>query len=410
MNPEIVQNNNKFSVSSMTLKFYIFCVFRTALFHVPILVIYLQTMLQDPFQIGILLSLKTVSTLIFEIPTGYVADKVSRKLSILIGVLLNIVGLLIFIFTREFILLAIAQIVFGLSETFSSGADSALLYDNLEILDASEKFESIQKNISLFGSLVLFTSFIMGSYIYNYKQAFPFVLTTISLAFSFAVFTTLKEYQYKENKRGIDDNNKQKGNSVIQSILKEPKCLWHYLIFTNLIGAIFYSAYLFILPILLKSTGISEKYFGIIFSAGVLLFGIGAKISGIISIKHKFLTIIGPISSASIFFLGGVIKAQVIAIILLALMRLIWGAYVVISNVFINQQIKNSNVRASILSVGSGIEGGFSTLLILLYGFLTKYIELQQMIIIISIMFLVVGILFYITRSKRTVDTLTNRS
>lgn len=72
-----------------------------------------------------------VSTFLFEVPTGIVADVYSRRLSIVIGYVLIGLGFLIEGFFPAFRPILLAQIVWGLGYTFTSGAKQAWITDEI---------------------------------------------------------------------------------------------------------------------------------------------------------------------------------------------------------------------------------------------------------------------------------------
>ena len=72
-----------------------------------------------------------LSSVLFEIPTGWVADKWGRKVSIIIGNIIIALSLFLFVF-RSYPLVVLAEFLGGFGGTFISGADKALLYDSMK--------------------------------------------------------------------------------------------------------------------------------------------------------------------------------------------------------------------------------------------------------------------------------------
>ena len=72
-----------------------------------------------------------LSTFIFEVPTGVVADVYSRRLSIIIGHILIGLGFLIEGFFPAFGPIVIANVIWGLGYTFTSGAKQAWISDEV---------------------------------------------------------------------------------------------------------------------------------------------------------------------------------------------------------------------------------------------------------------------------------------
>ncbi|HKI52536.1 MAG TPA: MFS transporter, partial [Anaerolineales bacterium] len=94
-----------------------------------------------------------ISAFIFEVPTGIVADVYSRKLSIIIGYILMGVGFLVEGFFPSFLPILLAQVIWGLGYTFTSGATQAWISDEIGEDDANKLFIRATQ-IGLFASLV----------------------------------------------------------------------------------------------------------------------------------------------------------------------------------------------------------------------------------------------------------------
>ena len=79
-----------------------------------------------------------VSILLFEIPTGVLADTRSRKLSIILGLFLIGTGFLIEGLLPAFLPILLAQVVAGLGFTFTSGATIAWISDEIGEQEANQ--------------------------------------------------------------------------------------------------------------------------------------------------------------------------------------------------------------------------------------------------------------------------------
>jgi len=84
-----------------------------------------------PLQLVLIGTTLEVSTFLFEVPTGIVADVYSRRLSIIIGFLLIGFGLLIEGFFPAFWPIVLSSIIWGLGYTFTSGAKQAWITDEI---------------------------------------------------------------------------------------------------------------------------------------------------------------------------------------------------------------------------------------------------------------------------------------
>ncbi len=103
--------------------------------------------LSQVFYLGMVWSL---TSLIFEIPTGYLADVVGRKRTLTLGVLLYISGIIIFLISHSFLGFALAVILQSTAFSCFSGIDSAFIYDSLK--EAGEESAMVRVSGKYFSS------------------------------------------------------------------------------------------------------------------------------------------------------------------------------------------------------------------------------------------------------------------
>jgi len=106
-----------------------------------------------PVQLILVGTTLEISAFLFEVPTGVVADVYSRRLSIIIGYLLMGVGFLVEGFFPFFITILLAQVIWGLGYTFTSGASQAWITDEIGEEDANKLFLRATQ-VGLFASLI----------------------------------------------------------------------------------------------------------------------------------------------------------------------------------------------------------------------------------------------------------------
>jgi MFS transporter, DHA3 family, tetracycline resistance protein len=106
-----------------------------------------------PVQLILVGTALEISAFVFEVPTGIVADVYSRKLSIIIGYVLMGVGFLVEGFFPSFLPILLAQVIWGLGYTFTSGATQAWITDEVGEENANKLFLR-GTQIGLFASLI----------------------------------------------------------------------------------------------------------------------------------------------------------------------------------------------------------------------------------------------------------------
>lgn len=90
-----------------------------------------QTAGLNPLQLVLVGTALELSVFVFEVPTGVVADVVSRRLSVIIGYALIGAGFIVEGLFPVFGAILLAQIIWGLGYTFTSGAEDAWLADEI---------------------------------------------------------------------------------------------------------------------------------------------------------------------------------------------------------------------------------------------------------------------------------------
>jgi len=106
-----------------------------------------------PVQLILVGTALEVSAFVFEVPTGIVADVYSRRLSIIIGYVLMGLGFLVEGFFPAFLPILLAQVIWGLGYTFTSGATQAWITDEIGEDDANKLFLRATQ-VGLFASLL----------------------------------------------------------------------------------------------------------------------------------------------------------------------------------------------------------------------------------------------------------------
>ena len=93
-----------------------------------------------PLQLVLLGTVLEVTALVTEVPTGMVADRVSRKWSVVSSYAMMSTAMMLSAATRDYGVMLAAQALFGLGWTFRSGADVAWLTDERTALRRLEGF------------------------------------------------------------------------------------------------------------------------------------------------------------------------------------------------------------------------------------------------------------------------------
>ena len=117
-----------------------------------------------PLQLVLIGTTLEISAFVFEVPTGIVADVYSRRLSIIIGYVLTGLGFLVEGLFPMFLPIVMAQVIWGLGYTFTSGAKQAWITDEIGEENANKLFLSAARFGSFAYLLGLGATILIGAY------------------------------------------------------------------------------------------------------------------------------------------------------------------------------------------------------------------------------------------------------
>jgi MFS family permease len=131
------------NLKSNILKMYLFRFLSSFWLIVPVLIPYYKAAGLAATQVYMVQSVFLIAILLLEVPSGYLADVIGRKKTIVIGTFFLPAGLAVYYFSNALPGFILAEILLAAANSFWSGADSALIYDTLKKL---EKAGRLQKN------------------------------------------------------------------------------------------------------------------------------------------------------------------------------------------------------------------------------------------------------------------------
>lgn len=159
--------------------------------------LYQQTRGLNLLQVNSIWSIILITIAIAEVPTGVLADKIGRKWSVSIALLLQAIGEFWYFFASSYLSFVLIAILAGIGFAFLSGANEALLYDSLKGKNKAKKMIKASGIVGSFRHLAFFLAPILGGLIVSQltlsKFLLSILLTAISVSFSFIFSLTLKE-------------------------------------------------------------------------------------------------------------------------------------------------------------------------------------------------------------------------
>lgn len=303
----------------------------------------------------------TLGQVIFEIPTGIVADTYGRRLSYLLGsatlILTTFVYLLLWKMQgAPFFAWALASIFLGLGFTFFSGATEAWLVDALDFTKFKGQIEDVFGRGQIANGIsMLIGSTLGGAVAQATDLGVPYLLRCAVLFISFAAaWFLMKDLGFTPRKPdSLISEMKIILKSSVKNGLRNAPVRWMMFVGPFLGGVAFYGFYAS-QPLLLELYG-DKKAYGI---AGLIASIVaGAQILGGLAVplirkffqRRSSVIMFIIVASVALLTLAGLSRDFVPVLILLALWGLLGAAYLPIQRAYLNKLIA-SKERATLLS------------------------------------------------------------
>lgn len=144
--------------------------------YAPVAIIYFSN-ISGSFALGTsIFSLVMISSALFEVPTGIFSDYIGRKRTVVLGALSSFLGICFYAIGGSYLILVIGAILEGLSRSFYSGNNEALLYDTLAQNKKEKKFHNFIGKLGANSQVGLGAAALLGSLVavWNIQAVFWF--------------------------------------------------------------------------------------------------------------------------------------------------------------------------------------------------------------------------------------------
>jgi MFS family permease len=312
----------------------------------------------------------TAGMVLFEVPTGVVADTVGRRASYLLGTVTLAASTLLYVLLwrvhAPFWQWAVVSILIGLGFTFFSGAVEAWLVDALKATGFTGELESVFGRGQVITGVAMLTGSVVGGLIAQATNlGVPFVLRGLILAAMFLVaFRLMHDVGFAPEKGGgVLIEVRKIASASVEYGLRVPAVRWLMLeaLFTGGVGIYGFYA---LQPYLLRLYGDPHAYLIAGLAAAIVA---GAQILGGLAaprIRRRFrrrtsALIATAIIGVVVLTLMGILQNFWVVIGLVVIWSLIFAASMPIRQTYMNGMIP-SRQRATILSFDSlmGSTGG----------------------------------------------------
>jgi MFS family permease len=387
-----------FSVKRNLFALYLIKVAKWMNLVMPVIVLFYKSNGMGMREIFQLQAVYSLTLMFFEIPTGYFADRVGRKTSILMGTFAGVAGYLVYSLSFGFWSFVIAEVALGIGQSLVSGADSAMLCDTLLAGKQSDKYTRFEGRITSAGNFAEAFAGIIGGLLAVSSLRTPFYVQAAVAAIAIPAAVSLVEPPVITRRVRLSVHNII---AVIkQSLHSDRKLKWNTL-FSAVTGVSTLTMAWFAQPLFIQA-GIKVTWFGIIWAVLNVTVGLAAITAW--KIEKRLGPAITVMSFSAVLVAGYIGVAILPAFAGFALLLLFFFARGVATPTLRNyvNVISASEVRATVLSIRNFVIRLLFAIIGPFLGWLTDTLSLSMAIGIAGIIFgVLIGItLFYFLKYK----------
>ncbi|MYE06598.1 MAG: MFS transporter [Chloroflexi bacterium] len=352
--------------------YYLFYAVSGFLIWMPVWVIYLQEFRgMSLTQIATIESIFWITVVLAEVPTGAVADRWGRRVSLAMGGAFLCFGSVVFAFSSTYVILLTAYIVIAVSMTLYSGAGHALIYDTLRQIGRTREYEKHigRSEAFAFGSMLIAT-LLGGPLVALIGYSATILLGGAAMGVAGAVALFLREPPRSEaefstqpsSRNGVAEVQPRKGvfGNMLGGMLvvwRSKLLLWYILLATLLSGVIMASSDFLLQPFVVHhgvdpANGVDSgfAYSGMLISpvAGMV---VGSLLAAWLASRFgERRSLVIPLCAAALILLAPTLWDSLWVVGAIGLLAAVRGMTRPIATGYINRRIP-SDQRATVLSM-----------------------------------------------------------
>lgn len=349
--------------------------------------------------IGLILLVGNFAGFVFEIPSGYISDKIGHKQALVISRLLVLLSTTCFLVADDLAILIFAAISLSIGNAFHSGTGSAFMHETLRGLGREGDYAKVSGKISSIGFAVPIVFTVAVPFLVSISFKLPFLVALlVDLVGLFAALALVAPPVSQEEIKEIGVTN-------FPGVIREGLRLnfFPFAILAGVINGFLFSISGFRAPYQLF-IGVPIVWFGVFFGLGralaSLMLAYTGKIKDYTNIYsfNKFKIVLYAIL---IFALGSVTDPWIIVSIFIIINAFEWGLSKV-NNSYLLDIIRTSKFKATLLSTEAQIQNIMAALIGFGLGYAIEQISYKYAFVILGATFLLVTIplMFYILKKR----------
>jgi MFS family permease len=230
------------------LRYYLYKSTKAVEFYRPIMYLFFLAQGLNFTQIAILEAIYNLTTLLGEVPTGYIGDRVGRRNSLLTGTTLISLTLLGIGLSSSFWTLAALYVCWSMGYNFRSGSEDAWLYDTLTDDLSEDQFAHVRGRGESVALATGAGAAIVGGYLGSIDLSYPWFVAAGVTAVGVCVLLTIDEPETYE-RTDTTALSLRRTLSIIRQTISERNIRAFVLYYYVLYAAVTYLVFVFLQPI-----------------------------------------------------------------------------------------------------------------------------------------------------------------
>ncbi|MEK6948932.1 MAG: MFS transporter [Nanoarchaeota archaeon] len=346
-----------------------------------------------PKIIGIILLAGSLASFIFEIPSGYVSDKIGHKQALILSRIFVLLSTFFFLIADRIPFLILGAILLSTGQAFLSGTGSAFMHETLRGLKREHDYSTIMGKISSIGFAVPIIFMVLVPFLVSISYKVPFIIALITdlIGFLAALFLVSPSVPQEHIEEIRATNFKQ--------VVREGYHLnfFSLALFSGIVSGTLFSVGGFRAPYQLL-LGIPVIWFGVFFGIGralaSLMLAYSGKIKKAITLPSFYLFQL-ILYVSLIFILGTISLLWVVITTFIIINAFQWG----LSRIDESYQLDticSSKFKATLLSTASQIDQTIAAISSFGVGLLIEKVSYHYGFFYLGIIFVIILLPLYL--------------
>lgn len=317
-------------------------------FIVPIYTLFASEIGMTQTQIGITQAVFMAVAMIVDVPSGWVADRFSRKFCNFFGDMLSFVGFMgYFLFANSFVEVLLMEALLGAGVAFTNGADVALLKSYAKEL--GQDYQKLSAKLGSFKPLAEMLAFAVGGLLASYNLRLTFLVTALAFLAGAVISLFIKEVGVKR----ITQNHPIRDMYEIAKYSLHGHAGLKWRIIASAVATNITHTLIWLFTPMLIVSGVTKSFLGITWAATLLVVSLGSAAAvkfgkNLKDINKLFVPLIACI--VAYLVLGASISAATIWIVLIFSASRGWFMATLSPMI---QSVAPPDIQATVISVSS---------------------------------------------------------